>query len=251
MNNKGKIFIGTAGWHYNHWVGRFYPEEMKSKDFRDYYLKYFKTVEINNSFYRLPSYETFQNWRETTPEDFVFSVKASRFITHMKKLKDPQSTFANFIQNVEGLEEKLGPILFQLPPLWQYNEERFREFLDALPKNAYRYTFEFRNDTWYNESAYQLLEKNNMAFCIYELEYHQSPQIVTSDFVYIRLHGPGRKYEGSYNDEALKCWAEKCKGWQDENKDVYIYFDNDQLGYAAFNALKLIEIVKKFQVLPV
>ncbi|HYG38108.1 MAG TPA: DUF72 domain-containing protein [Cytophagales bacterium] len=243
MAGKGKIHIGTSGWHYMHWIGKFYPDEMKPKDFKEHYQKYFKTVEINNSFYHLPSFETFSNWRVSTPDDFVFSVKASRFITHMKKLKDPQNTFANFIQNVDGLEEKLGPILFQLPPKWQFNEERFRDFLETLPKKGYRFTFEFRNDTWYNETVYELLKKHNMAFCIYELEHHQSPQIVTSDFVYVRLHGPEKKYSGNYSNQTLEHWAEKCKTWQEDNKDVYIYFDNDQLGYAAFNALTLIEKV--------
>jgi uncharacterized protein YecE (DUF72 family) len=236
-------YIGTSGWHYTHWIGRFYPENTKPKDFKNEYLKHFKTVELNSPFYHLPSAETFENWRTTTPDGFIFSVKASRFITHMKKLKDPTQTFGNFIENASHLEEKLGPILFQLPPKWEYNKERFVDFVNALPPSGYRYTFEFRNQTWYNEEVYDVLKTHNISYCIYELEYHLTPMIVTADFVYIRLHGPEKKYAGSYSDSALQQWAEKCKSWLAQEKDVYVYFDNDQNAYAAFNALKLQEML--------
>jgi uncharacterized protein YecE (DUF72 family) len=247
MKALGKTIIGTSGWHYMHWVGKFYPENTRPKDFKDLYVKQFNTVELNSPFYHLPSAETFQSWKNSTPDSFIFSVKASRFITHMKKLKDPIQTFGNFIQNADHLEEKLGPILFQLPPKWNYNKERFEAFLDALPKNVYRYTFEFRNQTWYNEEVYELLEKHKVAYCIYELEYHQTPLNITADFIYIRLHGPEKKYSGNYSDEVLSSWAEKCIKWNADGKDVYIYFDNDQNAYAAFNALKLIDLVKTFR----
>jgi uncharacterized protein YecE (DUF72 family) len=237
------VYIGTSGWHYMHWIGKFYPENTKPKDFKNEYLRHFNTVELNSPFYHLPSAETFQNWRNSTPENFIFAVKASRFITHMKKLKDPVQTFGNFIENADHLEEKLGPILFQLPPKWEFNKERFVEFLEALPRKGYRYTFEFRNQTWYNEEIYSLLKKYNVAFCIYELEYHLTPLLTTADFVYVRLHGPEKKYSGNYSDEALEQWSERCKTWISEGKDVYIYFDNDQNAYAAFNALKLKEMV--------
>ena len=142
------------------------------------------------------------------------------------------------------LKEKLGPVLYQLPPSLTIDTELLKEFLKHLPKNL-RHTFEFRNESWYNEEVYSILEKNNCAFCIYELGGHQSPEKVTADFVYIRLHGPGKKYQGSYSEESLKQWGLKCKGWLENNKDVYIYFDNDQNGYAAFNALHLKEFIKK------
>jgi uncharacterized protein YecE (DUF72 family) len=233
-----KIWIGTSGWHYKHWRYNFYPENLKPKDYMNHYLNYFSTVEINNSFYRLPSYETFVNWRNSVPDDFIFSVKSSRFITHMKKLKDPIEHFNNFIQNVDGLEEKLGPILFQLPPGWYFNKIRLQEFIQILP-TSYRYTFEFRNQSWYNKEVYELLQSRNIAFCIYELEFHTSPLEVTADFVYIRLHGPGYKYQGSYSDEALHGWANNCLNWRNQGKDVYIYFDNDQDAFAAHNAQTL------------
>jgi uncharacterized protein YecE (DUF72 family) len=239
-----KIYVGTSGWHYKYWVGNFYPAGTQSKDFTDYYLQFFRTVEINNSFYKLPSPETFANWRASVPDDFVFAVKASRFITHMKKLKDPQESTIRFFENVRALGEKTGPILFQLPPAWKINEERLASLLRVIP-NHYRYTFEFRDQTWYDPKIYDLLRQHNAAFCIYELAGHMSPMEVTADFVYIRLHGPTlNKYQGSYSDETLTFWAEKCLEWQEQGKDVYIYFDNDQLGYAGFNAKRLQELVR-------
>ena len=240
----GKINIGTSGWSYKHWIGNFYPEELKAKEHFEHFKKFFKTVELNNPFYHLPPKQTFINWREAVSDDFVYAVKASRYITHMKKLKDPAESIANFMENVAGLGEKLAVILFQLPPGWQINTERFAEFLEKLPK-GYRYTFEFRNTTWYDEEIYKLLRKNNCAFCIYELAGHVSPFEITADFVYVRLHGPGGKYQGSYWEEALQWWAHKCQGWSKQGKDVFVYFDNDQEGYAAFNAIRLNELVNK------
>ena len=242
---ENKIYVGTSGWHYKYWVGNFYPAGMQSKDFTNFYLQFFRTVEINNSFYKLPSFETFANWREAVPADFVFAVKASRFITHMKKLKDPQESIMRFFENVRGLGEKTGPILFQLPPAWKVNYDRLAHLLRVLPPE-YRYTFEFRGQTWYTPEIYDLLKQYNAAFCIYELAGHQSPLEVTADFVYIRLHGPTLfKYQGSYSDETLSFWAEKLLAWHAQNKDVYIYFDNDQLGYAGFNARRLQELLRE------
>lgn len=235
---KGKILIGTSGWHYKHWLGPFYPEKTKSPDFMAYYQQYFQTVEINNSFYRLPSAKTFEQWKETTPEDFIFSVKANRYITHIKKLSESEEFFNTFMQHADFLQEKLGPILFQLPPKWHYNEDRFKAFLRILPTN-YRYTFEFRDPTWHNSAALDLLKQHNIALCFYELGFYTSPIDVTANFIYVRLHGPGEKYQGSYNDETLLEWANKCKKWQEKGLDVFVYFDNDQKGYAANNAKKL------------
>jgi uncharacterized protein YecE (DUF72 family) len=242
MKRKGKVYIGTSGWHYKHWVGPFYPEKTKPKEFMKFYLQYFKTVELNNPFYHLPSKETFIQWRKQTPKDFLFSVKASRYITHNKKLKDAGESLDFFLKNVTGLKEKLGPILFQLPPSWKFNEERFEKFLKILSK-TYRFTFEFRNHTWYNDRAIELLKKYKVAFCIYELAGHISPLEVTANFVYIRLHGPGGKYQGSYDNKTLKKWAERINSWSKDGKDIYCYFDNDQAGYAAFNAEKLLQLI--------
>lgn len=237
--SKGRIHIGTSGWHYKHWIGTFYPEGTKESEQLGYYIEHFKTVELNNSFYHLPAAETFKHWKEAVPGDFLFAVKASRYITHMKKLKDGKAAIEQFLGHADALGKKLGVVLFQLPPGWKVNVERFEDFLSQLPK-GYRYVFEFRNETWYDEKIYALLRKFNCAFCIYELEHHRSPEEVTADFVYVRLHGPGAKYQGSYTARALGNWAKKCRAWQAEGRDVFVYFDNDQRGYAAFNAADLL-----------
>jgi uncharacterized protein YecE (DUF72 family) len=239
---KGKIYIGTSGWHYKHWVGTFYPDNTKPKDYLAFFLQSFNTVELNNPFYHMPSKEIFEGWRKQTPKGFIFAVKGSRFITHNKKLKDTSEALSYMIENVEGLKEKLGPILFQLPPGWKVNTERLESFLKILPK-GYRFTFEFRNESWYTEEVIALLKKYKAAFCIYHLAGHKSPEYVTADFVYIRLHGPGGKYQGSYSEKELQHWADKMKLWTEQGKDVYCYFDNDQAGYAAFNAQRLLELV--------
>jgi uncharacterized protein YecE (DUF72 family) len=241
---RGKVFIGTSGWHYKHWKGTFYPERTKDAEQMQLYLQHFRTVEINNSFYRLPSPGTFETWRDAVPRDFVFSVKASRFITHNKKLKDPASSSRLFFDHVVFLKRKLGPILFQLPPLWKVNTRRLEEYFQWLPKGL-RYTFEFRNPTWYTDEVFALLKKYRIAFCMYDLAHHTSPLVVTGRFVYIRLHGPGKiKYQGSYSKVQLKTWAQRIEVWRSRGLDVYVYFDNDQLGYAAFNALELKRMVE-------
>lgn len=232
------IRIGTSGWHYKHWIGTFYPEGTPSSRQLAEYRKVFDTVELNNSFYHLPAESTFEKWKADTPSNFLFSVKGSRYITHMKKLLLPHDALTIFLDRAAILGEKLGPILFQLPPGWNINVDRLEAFLKLLPSGN-RYTFEFRNRTWYDPSVYELLRTHDAAFCIYELDKHQSPMEITADFVYVRLHGPGGKYQGRYSPGALSEWANQCKSWQQEGKDVFIYFDNDESGYAAFNAQEL------------
>ena len=242
-----KIFIGTSGWSYTYWVGRFYAKGLSSKEQFEYYCQHFDTVEINNSFYRLPPRSVFESWYHNSPEKFLYAVKANRFITHMKKLNEPQEPIARLFNSIDALQEKLGPILFQLPPKWKINVQRFANFLEALPE-GHRYVFEFRDITWYNEEIYQLLREYNAAFCIYELAGHMSPVLITTDFVYLRLHGPTEhKYQGSYSDTVLKEWTVQCIDWQQEKKDVYVYFDNDQNAYAAFNAITMKKMLRDWQ----
>jgi len=209
-----------------------------------HYTGLFDTVEINNSFYRLPERRTFAAWREATPPDFVFSVKASRFLTHNKKLKDPEPALARLMEAAEGLGEKLGPILFQLPPHWKLNLERLEEFLEALPPRR-RFTFEFREPSWNDDKVYRLLRRHNAACCIYELAGFQSPQVITADWAYVRLHGPGDKYQGSYSHARLASWAKQIMQWSRSMRAVYVYFDNDQAAYAAHNALVLKDMLQR------
>jgi uncharacterized protein YecE (DUF72 family) len=239
---KDLIHIGTSGWHYDHWRGPFYPKNLASAELLKFYQQKFHTVEINNSFYRLPSEKALIEWREAVPAGFIFAVKGSRFITHMKKLQDPEKSIAPFIARVPLLEDRLGPILFQLPPRWHFNGERLRRFLEALPRD-HRYALELRDPSWLNQEACHLLREHGAAFCIYELAGRVSPREVTADFVYIRLHGPGGAYQGRYDQETLAGWAEDISTWAAQGKAVYCYFDNDEAGYAAHNALELQEIL--------
>jgi uncharacterized protein YecE (DUF72 family) len=203
------------------------------------YCRRFDTVELNNSFYRLPSAAAFGNWRRSTPEEFLFAVKASRYLTHMKKLKDPESALERFLSAAEALEEKLGPILFQLPPEWNRNTERLENFLRALP-TGHRCAFEFRNPGWHVEAVYDLLRRHNAAFCIFDIGGFHSPLVTTADFAYVRLHGPGQqRYQGSYSGKALDAWARQILEWKENLAGVYVYFDNDQAGYAPANAFRL------------
>lgn len=240
-----EIRIGTSGYHYKHWVGTYYPADVKAGEMLKHYLRDFDTVELNNTFYQLPNETTFDAWRKNTPHDFLYAVKGSRFITHMIKLKDPLRGLTNFMPRAERLRWKLGPVLWQLPPGWKVNVERLEEFLSLLPKE-HRYTFELRNETWMTDKVLDVLRKYNAAFCIYELAGYMSPIEVTSDWTYIRLHGPTHfKYQGSYTDEQLAMWAERIRGWSRTMKAIYVYFDNDDSAYAVYNAMTLKKMLGK------
>ena len=235
---SSSVHIGTSGWHYGHWRGPFYPKDLAPDKMLTYYTEHFDTVEINNSFYRLPTTAALEGWCKQTPAKFCFAVKASRYITHNRKLKDPEQTFDKFMSQAGKLEPKLGPILFQLPPSWRVNVERLDEFLSVLPKTN-RYAFEFRNPTWDIPQVYDTLSKHRAALCIFELAGFQSPIKVTTDFAYVRLHGPGKAYQGSYSTARLSTWAKRIQAWQEQLERIFVYFDNDQAGFAPKNALQL------------
>lgn len=235
---KTTLRIGTSGWSYRGWKGRFYPEDLPASQHLAFMAKQFSTVEVNNTFYHLVSAEAVRTWRKAVPEDFVFACKASRFLTHMKKLKDHGPGLKRFLTPIKELKEKLGPILFQLPPRWKANADRLEEFVSHLPK-GYRFTFEFRDPTWFNDEILAILRKHNAALCLFDIDGKQSPIEVTADFVYIRLHGPGARYKGSYDDRTLAAWARRIGGWRREGRDVYCYFDNDEKAYAPKDASRL------------
>ena len=208
-----------------------------------FYARHFDTVEINNSFYRLPTANTFDTWRESSPRNFLFAVKASRFITHMKKLKEPQSSSEKFFLVAQRLEKKLGPILFQLPPRWKLNTERLASFMEALPPE-HKYAFEFRDESWLVPEVFALLRRHNAAFCIHDFADMKVPSEVTAKFAYVRFHGPtSAKYWGEYSDSQLQTWADQMKQWP--VSAVYAYFNNDPCGAAVRNALTLKTLVSK------
>jgi uncharacterized protein YecE (DUF72 family) len=242
MGNSGEIHVGTSGWHYEHWKGPFYPEHLPNRDFLSHYTRHFQTVEINNSFYQLPEKETLLQWRETAPSDFTFAVKANRYITHMKKLRDPKEPVSNLMEQIDLLEDKLGPILFQLPPNWKVDPDRLQCFLETLP-GGYRYAFELRDPSWLEPTVYELLSVHNVALCIYDFKGRLSPKKVTADFVYVRLHGPVDAYQGKYDTQTLAGWAGAFSYWTQQITDIYCYFDNDQVGYAVENALELQDMI--------
>jgi uncharacterized protein YecE (DUF72 family) len=245
MTKEGNIHVGTSGWQYSHWKGPFYPEHLSNDELLAYYSGRFHTVEINNSFYRLPKKETLRRWRQSVPADFIFSFKANRYITHMKKLKDPAEPLSRMLDVVHCLGDCLGPILFQLPPRWKFNSERLLNFLEALPRR-YRYAFEFRDPSWLVPGVYKALIEAGAAFCIYEIGGRISPVQVTAGFVYIRLHGPeSEAYRGRYPTKTLAGWAGALSGWSAEGKEIFCYFDNDEAGYAAQDASRLREMLKK------
>ncbi len=244
MTRGGHSFIGTSGWRYDHWRGTVYPEDMRPDDSLSYYAGFLRTVEVNSTFYGLPPKKSIEAWLAATPPGFVFAVKASRYLTHMKKLKDPDAGLWRFFAAIQPFGDRLGPLLFQLPPHWRCDAARLEVFLDSLPP-GHRYAFEFRDPSWHGGEIAALLERRNAAFCIFDLAGEQSPRLTTADFAYVRLHGPGAAYRGRYHDRALTRWAGRITRWRAQGLDVYCYFDNDEAGHAFANAVRLAELVSE------
>lgn len=238
---EGKIFIGTSGWHYDHWRGGFYPESLPKREWLSYYARRFSCVELNNSFYRLPKTRTIASWVEQTPASFTFIVKASRLITHMKKLRGCNEAFSRFYEVINTFGKNLGPVLFQLPPHWSVNTDRLKYFLSILPERQ-RFVFEFRDPSWYCGEVYKLLRGHNAATCLSDFDGMDFPDTVTADFVYVRLHGPSGDYRGSYSHAKLKVLAARISAWLSQKKNIYVFFNNDEAGYAAANAVELIQL---------
>ena len=240
---SGRIFIGTSGWNYNHWRGVFYPQKLSTKEWFDYYRKKFGTVEINNTFYNLPASSVFKNWEKQAPADFIYAVKANRYITHMKKLKEPQSALKKFFSRVNFLRGNLGPILYQLPPHWRCNVERLEKFLKKLPKNRI-HVFEFRHDSWFTKEVFEILDAHDASFCIHDMPYVKCPEITTGKIAYVRFHGAAAIYQGGYPVKTLKRWASWINA-QSKKRNVYVYFNNDAEGHAVEDATKLKQLTKK------
>jgi len=239
----GEVRIGTSGWAYKDWNGPFYPDEVKVKDRLFYISRSFPTLEINASFYRMPTDKAVAGWREQTPDDFLFAWKASRYITHNKKLNDPADSLAYMFQRIKGLGDKIGPVLFQLPPNLHRNDDRLTAFLKALPKKG-RFAFEFRHRSWYDPAVLDLLRDHGVAFCISDHHDAPAPFEVTTDFVYLRGHGPGGRYHGRYGEAALKDWAAHIRRWRKDH-DVFVYFDNDIKSAAPADAQQLIDLLDR------
>jgi len=237
-----QIHIGTSGWHYAGWREKFYPRGVKTADWLEYYARYFDCVELNSSFYRFPGSNTVEGWLAKTPSNFIFALKASRYITHQKKLRDCREALQRFLNQAEAFADKLGPVLFQLPPRWRANPQRLAEFLELLPSGL-RYAMEFRDHSWHCPEVWDLLAEHGVAWCQYELEGFLAPERLTTDMVYLRLHGPGENaYRGSYDEAVLRAWAARLKRWSQGGYQVWVFFDNDQAGSAVANALRLCQL---------
>ena len=236
----GGLRIGTSGWHYASWRGPFYPATLKPADFLAFYQSRFSSAEINNSFYRLPSAEAVAAWREGTPDDFLFAWKASRFITHMKKLKGVEESLDLVFGRMAGLGPKFGPVLFQLPPMLRADRDRLGDFLTILPQ-GHRYAIEFRHPSWYEPAILDLLREHDAALCLSDHAAAPAPWEATAGFVYIRGHGADGRYAGNYGDETLDSWARHIADWRAGGRDVYCYFDNDIKSAAPFDAERLMQ----------
>lgn len=230
-----ELRVGTSGWHYPHWRGNLYPGDLAPGEWLRHYAGEFDTVELNNSFYRLPSESAFRSWREQVPPGFLFAVKASRYITHMKRLLDAGQALNVFLERAGLLGDKLGPVLFQLPPRMKFDPGRLASFLGLLP-HGHRFSFEFRDPAWLNLDTCKLLREYGCALCVADSPRLPATTEVTADFVYMRFHG-GRTHAGSlYTEEELDGWAGTAGGWLAQGLDVYAYFNNDARGYAPLNA---------------
>ena len=232
------IRIGCSGWNYRHWRGVFYPETLPVKRWFAHYAESFDTVEINASFYRRPTPETFSAWRDQAPPRFCYAVKAPRFITHMRKLRDCDDSIAEFLARARNLRPALGPILYQLPPNWRFDRERLESFLALLPKDL-SHVFEFREPSWMTDEVLAILDAAGAGFCTHDFPGLATPRAATGRTAYVRFHGTGGKYWGRYSDEALGNWSDWMRGQEDEGRTVWAYFNNDIHGHAIEDAKAL------------
>lgn len=238
------VWIGTSGWTYDGWRGPFYPDDVAKRRWLAWYATQFLSTEVNGSFYRTPSIDAVERWREETPQDFQFAWKASKFITHWKRLGPTSASSLELMESrLKVLGDKLGVVLFQLPARFKADLERLDSFLKLLPHRR-RYAFEFRDASWYTDELLRLLKKRNVALCISDHHDAPAPWEATADHVYIRGHGPTGKYHGRYGEAPLKRWAEQIRRWKRGGREIYCYFDNDQKSAAPLDARRLTELLK-------
>jgi uncharacterized protein YecE (DUF72 family) len=239
-----ELWIGTSGYVYPHWrKGVFYPEGLRSKDELAHYARTFSTVELNNPFYRVPTPETFERWRDATPAGFCFAVKVSRVVSHMRRLRDVQVPLGEFVSRASRLGDKLGPLLVQLPPQFHLDLPRLEAFLSTVPHGP-RWVIEFRHPSWQTSGVYDVLSREGVALCIPIGGRIQADLVTTAPFTYLRIHGglEGRGYLG-VND--LRPWAARIRALTRAGKDVYVYFNNDLGGHAVRDAMLLQDMLLK------
>jgi uncharacterized protein YecE (DUF72 family) len=239
-----RLLIGTSGWTYASWKETFYPKGLPSKRYLEFYAREFLTTEVNSSFYHLPKPQTYANWAKQVPSAFVFAVKASRLITHTKRLLGVEEAWHRFVQHARALGPHLGPILLQVPPSMRRDDGRLADFLKAAQAVAddgptLQLVCEFRHETWFTEAIYRLLQQHGVALCIADSPSYPRRDMRTADFAYLRYHGRSELFASRYSDGELRAEAEKIERFLGEGADVYVYFNNDVRGYAVANARKL------------
>ena len=230
--------IGCSGWEYKHWRGDFYPPAVPKSHWFEHYANTFDTVEINNTFYRLPEKKTFAAWAARAPDGFLYAVKASRFLTHMKKLKDPEEPLRRLFSRMAPLTNHLGPVLYQLPPGWKLDYDRLEHFLQVLPR-GFRHVLEFRDPSWYENGVLTLLDRYGVALCLHDMRGSATGRERIGPFVYVRFHGATGHYGGGYSDQRLREWSDWLRPYSRRGIEIYAYFNNDVGGHAPRNALTL------------
>jgi len=244
---KGKIYIGTSGWSYKDWKEVYYPAKMKPTDWLSFYAGDFDIAEINTSFYRLPKQETVIKWVEKVPAHFMFCPKMSRYLTHVKKLREPEEPLQRFFGIFEPMKKQLGPVLIQLPAQIKFNHEVVQHLYNLLSKEYKDYSFaiEPRHPSWLEKESLQLMEEHHIAFVISQSGVGWPyEEIVTDRNIYVRFHGPGKLYASKYTDEQLQEYAAKFKTWLKQGHDIWVFFNNDWFTYAIQNAKTLESLLK-------
>lgn len=242
----GRLRVGCSGWEYKHWRGDFYPAELRKAEWFGYYAERFDSVEINNTFYRLPERTTFAAWAGRAPSGFEFAIKASRFLTHMKKLKDPEEPIERLFGRMRPLRGHLGPVLYQLPPGWKLDRARLEHFLQVLPRRV-RHVVEFREPSWYVEDVLDLLAQHRVSLCLHDMPGSATGKVRVGPLVYVRYHGASDRYHGSYSDDRLEAWAEWLHAERINGTDIYAYFNNDVGGHAPRNAATLRRLLERLE----
>jgi uncharacterized protein YecE (DUF72 family) len=245
MEAVTRYHIGTSGWHYGHWRGVLYPEDLPPDRWFEAYAQKFETVELNNSFYRQPKASTWKAWHDEAPPGFRFAVKANRFISHIKRFNDCEKPLRTFLDGARLLKSYLGPVLYQTPPNFERtaeNLERLDLFMSLLPTGI-QHAFEFRHNSWFRDETLELLRRHGVALCVHDMPGLQPPKQRTAGFVYLRLHGGETAYAGNYSEEALSAWAGTIDDLTRGNAEAWVYFNNDLEGHAVRNALRLRQLL--------
>jgi uncharacterized protein YecE (DUF72 family) len=240
------IRIGCSGWSYPHWRGQFFPENLPQAEWFARYAQVFDTVELNNTFYRLPEPTTVSQWHEQAPRDFIYAVKVSRYLTHMKKLKEPRQPLRQFVDRMRGLGSHLGPLLYQLPPNWHYDGDRLRDFLAQLPQDLV-HVFEFRHQSWVNDEALALLEQHAASLCVHDMSGIDVPRVSVGRIAYVRFHGTGPRYSGGYPEPTLRSWGRWLIEQSAGGRPSFAYFNNDAGAHAVADAQTLRRAVERLR----